>query len=66
MPPPMAGELRFPCGSGWCGIRGLILIALWIALVAGFLAATTMASQAPPGAGNRNVEESPARLACGP
>lgn len=39
--------LRFPCRSGWCAVRGLGLIALWLALVAGFLAQTTVAAVGP-------------------
>ncbi len=51
MPPTTASALRFPCRSGWCNARGLALIALWLALLGGFLAQTTMASAAPPGSG---------------
>jgi len=58
--PSFAKDFRFPCRSGWCSIRGLALLALWVALVAGFLADTTMARTAPVGHGPRTVAESPA------
>ncbi len=51
MSPTAASALRFPCRTGWCNARGLALVALWLALVVGFLAQTTMASSAPPGSG---------------
>ncbi len=42
---------RFSCRSRWCHARGVALLALWLALLAGFLAETTMASNPPPGSG---------------
>ena len=55
-------DLRLPCRSGWCAARGLALIALWLALVAGFLADTTVAAAPAPG-GARTVAERPAETA---
>ncbi len=52
MPPTDARAPRFRCGAGWCNARGLALLALWVALLAGFLAETTMAATAPPGSGS--------------
>jgi hypothetical protein len=47
MPPTLADDLRFRCHPGWCTARGVALIALWLALVAGFVAQTTAAASAP-------------------
>ncbi len=38
---------RLPCRPGWWAARGLALLALWLALVAGFVAETTTAVPAP-------------------
>ncbi len=64
MPPTDARAFRFPCRSGWCNARGIALIALWLALVAGFLAQTTMASSPPPGSGTAaTAAQCPTKLA---
>ncbi len=63
MLPTAASNPRFPCRSAWCVIRGLGLIALWMALVAGFVAETTMASTAPPGHAIKTAAECPAEPA---
>ena len=58
-----AKDLRFPCRSGWCSLRGLALLTLWAVLVAGFLADTTMARSAPVGQGPGTVAGAPAEPA---
>lgn len=63
MPPTAASNLSFPCRSSWCAVRGLGLVVLWLALLAGFVAQTTMASTAPLGHATRTAAESPAEPA---
>jgi hypothetical protein len=43
-----ATAFDFPCKAGWCAARGLAIIALWLTLLAGFLADVT-AAQPPTG-----------------
>ncbi len=46
MPTTIADDPRHP-RPAWCAARGLALIALWLALVAGFVAQTTLPPPAP-------------------
>jgi hypothetical protein len=59
----VVSKLRFPCRSGACLVRGLALLVLWIALVAGFLAQTTMAASVPQGSHPQTAAECPAHPA---
>ncbi len=52
----LAQQLRFPCRSRWCALRGLAILALWIALLAGFLADVT-AAQPPLGSDSQTAAE---------
>lgn len=63
MLPTVASDLRFPCRSSWCVVRGLGLVVLWLALLAGFVAQTTMASTTPLGHDTKTAAESPAEPA---
>ncbi len=44
---PTTAAAHLPCRPGWWAARGLALLALWLALVAGFVAQTTVSPPAP-------------------
>jgi hypothetical protein len=58
MPAAVASNLQFPCRSRACGLRAFALIALWIALLAGFVAQTMAPPGAPTGTTQTETERS--------